>query len=98
VPRPLILYVCDRDDGGHLTHPCRRVQRALREAGIPYKKEFGGEQRPLGLNVKGTRPKMLSKIGTEEIPALVLPDRRVITHTRPILRWIKAQGAEFASD
>jgi glutathione S-transferase len=91
VPRPIILWVCELDDGGPFVHPCRRVQRKLEEAGIPYKKEFGGENHPLGLNVGGTRPRMLAKIGTEKLPALVLPDGTVITHTRPIMRWIRKQ-------
>ena len=31
-----MLYVCHGDDGGPRVHPCRRVQEALREAGIEY--------------------------------------------------------------
>ena len=32
------LYVCHGDDGGPRVHPCRRVQEALRAAGIGYEK------------------------------------------------------------
>jgi len=32
------LFVCHGDDGGPRRHPCRRVQEALRGAGIEYDK------------------------------------------------------------
>jgi hypothetical protein len=32
------LYVCHGDDGGPRIHPCRRVQEALRAAGVEYEK------------------------------------------------------------
>jgi hypothetical protein len=31
-------FVCHGDDGGPRVHPCRRVQEALRGAGIDYDK------------------------------------------------------------
>jgi glutathione S-transferase len=34
------LYVCHGDDGGPRVHPCRRVQEALRAAGIEYREEL----------------------------------------------------------
>ena len=46
------LYVCHGDDGGPSIHPCRRVQEALRAAGIGYEKVVaahgsdGGDQAP----------------------------------------------------
>jgi hypothetical protein len=30
------LFMCHGDDGGPRMHPCRRVQEALRDAGIEY--------------------------------------------------------------
>jgi hypothetical protein len=36
VPQNSTLFVCDGDDGGPRMHPCRRVQEALRAAGIEY--------------------------------------------------------------
>jgi hypothetical protein len=42
-----ILYVCHGDDEGPKRHPCRRVQEALRAAGIEYEKVIAGHGHPI---------------------------------------------------
>jgi hypothetical protein len=41
------LYVCHGDDGGPRRHPCRRVQEALRAAGIEYEKVIAAHGHPI---------------------------------------------------
>jgi glutathione S-transferase len=89
-PRPM-LYVCDGDDGGPKMHPCRRVQEALRAAGIPYDKVVAAHGSPLPFLRKGSREELRQVTGSEKLPALVLPDGTVITHSRAILAWVRQQ-------
>jgi len=82
------LFVCHGDDGGPRMHPCRRVQEALRAAGIEYEKVIAGHGSPFPFLRKGSREELLSATGTNGLPALRLSDGTVITHSRAILGWV----------
>ncbi len=85
------LYVCHGDEGGPRIHPCRRVQEALHAAGLGYEKVIAGHGSPLRFLRRGTRDELRAATGAEKLPALRLPDGRVITHSRAILVWIAEQ-------
>ena len=93
MPDKPMLYVCHGDDGGPRVHPCRRVQEALREAGIEYDKVIGGHGNPIPFLRKGSRDELQVATGNTKLPALKLPDGTVITHSRAILRWVSEQTA-----
>lgn len=82
------LYVCHGDDGGPGIHPCRRVQEALRAAGIEYDKVVAAHGSPLPFLRRGSRADLAAATGSEKLPALTLADGTVITHSRAILRWV----------
>jgi glutathione S-transferase len=86
------LYVCDGDDGGPRMHPCRRVQEALRDAGIEYDKVLSGHGSPFPFLRKSSRDELQAATGSKKLPALKLSDGRVITNSRAILAWIKQRG------
>jgi glutathione S-transferase len=85
------LFVCHGDDGGPRIHPCRRVQEALRAAGIEYEKMIAGHGSPLPFLRKGSRDELLDATAATKLPALKLPDGTVITHSRAIFAWIAQQ-------
>ena len=85
------LYVCHGDDGGPRIHPCRRVQEALREAGIGYDKVVAAHGSPIPFLRKGSREELREATGDTKLPALKLPDGTVLTHSRAILRWVAQQ-------
>jgi glutathione S-transferase len=85
------LFVCHGDDGGPRIHPCRRVQEALRAAGIEYDKVIAGHGSPLPFLRKGSREELRAATGATKLPALKLSDGTVLTHSREILSWIRAQ-------
>jgi glutathione S-transferase len=85
------LYVCHGDDGGPRIHPCRRVQEALREAGIEYDKVVAAHGNPIPFLRKGSREELREATGSTKLPALKLPDGTVLTHSRAILRWVRQQ-------
>jgi glutathione S-transferase len=85
------LFVCHGDDGGPRIHPCRRVQEALRGAGIEYDKVIAAHGSPIPFLRKGSRDELRAATGTTKLPALKLPDGTVITHSRAILSWIRRQ-------
>jgi len=85
------LFVCHGDDGGPRIHPCRRVQEALRAAGIEYDKVIAGHGHPVPFLRKGSRDELLEATGATKLPALKLADGTVITHSRAILSWIGRQ-------
>ncbi|MGZ8666262.1 MAG: glutathione S-transferase N-terminal domain-containing protein [Solirubrobacterales bacterium] len=87
------LYVCHGDDGGPSIHPCRRVQEALREAGIPYDKVIAAHGNPIPFLRRGSREELVQATGTKKLPTLKLPDGTVISHSRAIKRWISEQHA-----
>ncbi|MBV8990488.1 MAG: glutathione S-transferase N-terminal domain-containing protein [Solirubrobacterales bacterium] len=93
-PTPEIptLFVCHGDDGGPRVHPCRRVQAALRDAGIQYNKVIAGHGSPFPFLRKGSREELRAATGDTKLPALKLPDGTVITHSRAILNWVKQQS------
>lgn len=86
------LYVCHGDDGGPRIHPCRRVQEALRAAGIPYDKIIAAHGNPIPFLRKGSREELRAATGAEKLPALKLPDGTVVTHSRAIFAWISSQN------
>lgn len=86
------LYVCHGDQGGPRVHPCRRVQEAMNAAGIAYDKVIAGHGSPIPLLRKGSREELREATGETKLPALKLPDGRVITHSRAILRWVSEQN------
>ena len=85
------LYVCHGDDGGPRVHPCRRVQEALREKGIAYDKVVAAHGSPIPFLRKGSREELRAATGDTKLPALKLPDGTVLSHSRDIMGWIKAQ-------
>jgi glutathione S-transferase len=85
------LFVCHGDDGGPRIHPCRRVQEALRAAGIDYEKVIAAHGNPIPFLRKGSREELRAATGDTKLPALKLPDGTVLTHSRAIHRWIKKQ-------
>jgi glutathione S-transferase len=90
-----ILFVCHGDDGGPKMHPCRRVQEALREAGIEYRKVIAAHGHPIPFLRKGSRDELRAETGDTKLPAMKLEDGTVIKHSREILAWVSSQtGAQ----
>jgi glutathione S-transferase len=85
------LFVCHGDDGGQRIHPCRRVQEALRGAGIEYHKVIAAHGSPIPFLRKGSREELREATGDTKLPALKLPDGTVLTHSRAILSWVDRQ-------
>jgi Glutathione S-transferase, N-terminal domain len=85
------LYVCHGDEGGPRMHPCSRVQKALRDAGIEYEKVIAAKGSPIPFLRKGSREELRAATGDTKLPTLKLPDGTVITHSRAILAWIDQQ-------
>ena len=83
------LYVCHGDDGGPRVHPCRRVQEAMREAGIAYEKVVAAHGSPIPFLRKGSREPLRQATGDTKLPALKLPDGTVLTHSKAILAWVE---------
>jgi glutathione S-transferase len=87
----LTLYVCHGDDGGPKMHPCRRVQEALRGAGIEYEKVIAAHGSPFPFLRKGSREELRKATGTTKLPTLKLADGTVIASSRAILSWVDQQ-------
>jgi glutathione S-transferase len=85
------LFVCTGDDGGPRIHPFRRVQEALRAAGIEYDKVVAAHGSPIPFLRKGSRDELREVTGDTKLPALKLPDGTVVTHSRAILSWMDRQ-------
>ena len=85
------LFVCHGDDGGPWVHPCRRVQEALREAGIEYEKVIAAHGSPIPFLRRGSRDRLVAATGTDKLPTLKLPYGTVISHSRAILAWVRDQ-------
>jgi glutathione S-transferase len=85
------LYVCHGDDGGPRVHPCRRVQEALREAGVPYETVIAAHGSPIPFLRKGSREELRAATGGTKLPALKLADGTVIAPSKAILEWVKQQ-------
>jgi glutathione S-transferase len=86
------LFVCHGDDGGPRMHPCRRVQEAMRAAGIEYEKVIAAHGSPIPFLRKGSREELREATGTTKLPALKLSDGTVLTPSGAILSWIKQQS------
>jgi glutathione S-transferase len=91
MPERPTLFVCHGDNGGPRFHPCRRVQEALRDAGIDYEKVIAGHGSPWPFLRKGSRDQLFEATGTRKLPTLKLPDGRTISHSRAILAWVREQ-------
>jgi hypothetical protein len=85
------LFVCHGDDGGPRMHPCRRVQEALRSAGIDYNKVVAAHGNPFPFLRKGSREELREQTGATKLPALKLADGTVLVHSRAINAWISEQ-------
>jgi glutathione S-transferase len=85
------LYVCHGDDAGPKMHPCRRVQEAMRDAGIEFDKEIAAHGSPIPFLRKGSREALERETGSTKLPVLKLPDGTVLAHSRAILSWVKQQ-------
>ena len=72
-------------------HPCRRVQEAMRAKGIAYDKVIAAHGSPWPFLRKGSREELKEATGDKKLPALKLADGTIITHSRAILAWVKAQ-------
>jgi Glutathione S-transferase, N-terminal domain len=92
MPEKPTLYVCHGDDGGPRFHPCRRVQEALRAAGIEYQKVIAAHGSPIPFLRRGSRDQLFQATGTKKLPTLKLPDGTVISHSRAILAWVGEQA------
>jgi glutathione S-transferase len=86
------LFVCHGDDGGPRMHPCRRVQEALRAAGIEYEKTIAAHGSPIPFLRKGSREELRRQTGATKLPALKLADETSLTGSRAILKWVERQG------
>ena len=86
------LYVCHGDDQGPRIHPCRRVQEALRSAGIDYEKVIAGHGHPIPFLRKGSRDELEQATGATKLPALKLADGTVLNHSKAILAWVSEHG------
>lgn len=82
------LYVCHGDEGGPKIHPCRRVQEALRAAGIEYEKVVAAHGSPISFLRKGSREELRKATGTTKLPTLKLADGTVLANSRQILSWV----------
>jgi hypothetical protein len=91
-----VLYVCHGDDGGPRMHPCRRVQEAMRAAGIDYEKTIAAHGNPIPFLRKGSRDELQAATGTTKLPTLKLADGTVISHAKAISAWVERQQAPAA--
>ena len=69
------LYVCHGDDGGPRMHPCRRVQEAMRAAGIDYEKVVAAHGNPIPFLRKGSREELREATGGHEAAGVEAPRR-----------------------
>jgi glutathione S-transferase len=93
MPETPTLFVCHGDDGGPRVHPCRRVQEAMRAAGIEYEKVVAAHGNPIPFLRKGSRDDLREATGDTKLPTLQLPDGTTLKHSRAILAWVEQQPA-----
>jgi glutathione S-transferase len=98
MPDTPTLYVCHGDDGGPRIHPCRRVQEALRDAGIDYDKVVAAHGSPFPFMRKGAREQLREATGDTKLPTLKLADGTVLAHSRAIFAWIHEQAGARARE
>jgi glutathione S-transferase len=63
-----------------------------RSAGIEYEKVIAAHGHPIPGLRKGSREELRAATGDTKLPALKLPDGKVVTHSRAILGWISHQS------
>jgi len=85
------LFVCHGDEGGPRMHPCRRVQEALKAAGIPYEKVIAAHGSPIPFLRKGSREELREQTGTTKLPTLKTAEGEVLAGSKAILAWISEQ-------
>jgi glutathione S-transferase len=83
------LYVCHGDEKSPKMHPCGKVQQALKAKGIEYEKVIAARGSPIPFLRKGSRDELEAATGTRKLPAMKLPDGKVLAHSREILGWIE---------
>ena len=93
----LTLYVCSHDDGPPGGHPCRRAQRALRDAGHDFEKIIFDKGHPFGLFTTGRRPELKEMSGQEKLPVLKLPDGSTVNGGASIVAWATANAPAVAT-
>ena len=59
--------------------------------GIEYDKVIAAHGSPIPFLRKGSREELRAATGDEKLPALVLGDGSVLTHSRAILSWVRDQ-------
>jgi glutathione S-transferase len=91
MPEKPTLFVCHGDAGGPRFHPCRRVQEALRVAGIEYQKVIAGHGNPIPFLRRGSRDQLFAATGTKKLPTLKLPDGTIISNSRAVVEWVHEQ-------
>jgi glutathione S-transferase len=91
------LYVCHGDEKGAPMHPCGKVQKALKEAGIEYEKVVAAHGNPLPFLRKGSREELKQATGTDKLPTLKLADGTVLSHSKDILAWVRKERAGHAA-
>jgi glutathione S-transferase len=91
MPELPTLYTCHGDDTGPAFHPCRRVQEALRAAGIEYERVMAAHGHPVPFLRKGSREDLREATGDTKLPALKLADGTVLKHSKAILAWVDEQ-------
>ena len=94
MPELPTLYTCHGDDGGPSVHPCRRVQEALREAGIEYERVIAAHGHPVPFLRKGSRDELREATGDTKLPTLKLADGTVLKHSKAILAWVAEQPTQ----
>ena len=91
------LYTCPAQKHGAtapvIKHPCGVAAKALDEAGWEYDLEVVGGFKALGFTRRGRRGKIRELTGQEDVPVLVLDDDSVVTGTRAIIDWARANPA-----
>lgn len=92
MPEKLTLYVCNHDDSGPSGHPCRRAQRALRDAGHDFEKVIYAKGHPFGMFTKGRRPELKEMSGQEKLTVLRLPDGSTVNGGSSIVAWARANA------
>ena len=90
------LYVCHGDESPPKIHPCRKVQLALKEKGLPYEKVIAGHGHPIPFLRKGSRDELQAATGDTKLPTLLLPDGTAIAPSKAIMRWIEQQPSSPA--
>ncbi|MCW3011501.1 MAG: hypothetical protein JWO90_1905 [Solirubrobacterales bacterium] len=85
------LHVRHGDDGAVRFRSCRRVQEALRAAGIPFEKVIAGHGHPTAFLRRGSREELRTATGDTRLPTLVLPHGTVHGDSRAILDRVARQ-------